>query len=102
MRSGKGARFCDDTGLGFNPCSFIHGLRDLGQVSFNFFPYLGRGVNTYDTDCCKVYTTYVKNLALCLAQRGLISGYSYNISKKKLKYQPPFPDLQKLSGIVCN
>lgn len=26
MRSGKGARFCDDTGLGFNPCSFIHGL----------------------------------------------------------------------------
>ena len=25
MKSGKEARFCDGTGLGFNPCSSIHG-----------------------------------------------------------------------------
>lgn len=44
MKSRKEARFCVGTGLGFNPCSSIHGPWDLGQVSFNFFPYLERGV----------------------------------------------------------
>ena len=44
MKSGKEAKFCDGTGLGFNPCSSIHGPWDFGQVSFIFFPYLEMGV----------------------------------------------------------
>lgn len=43
MISRKEKRFCDETGLGFNPCSSACKLSDLGQISL-FFPNLGRGV----------------------------------------------------------